>query len=119
MGGMNEQMVSPPAGSTVQKSPVRIHENNGEIHFHDDAAGFKVAINKHDMLKAYKDADNNGWAKPISLISKHRDAVVNIQRHEVIDPATGLPKELDLEISVTRIAATGGNFSKLKKALGL
>lgn len=119
MGGMNEQLAPPPVGSKSQKSSIRIHENNGEIHFHDDNAGLKAAIDKKQMLKAYQDADSSGWVNPIVLVSKKKDTTISIRRHEILDPNTGHIKEFDLEFVVSPIKNSGSNFSSLRKALGI
>jgi hypothetical protein len=50
MGGANEKILETPAkhparlgkGLTLRK--IRIHENDGEVHFHDDEAKLKVAV---------------------------------------------------------------------------
>lgn len=117
MGGMNEVVAPPPTGATSQKNGIRIHENKGEIHFHDDTAGFKVAVDKPDVLDAYKRAESDGWKNPVELISKDKSSVVSLRQQVVRNP-DGTIKETDLEIVVRKITL-GGNFGALKTALGL
>ncbi len=64
MGGTNQSFSSPPPASAQVPSSfrssnqVRSHVNNNEIHFHDDASGFKVVIPESD----YKDEFTH-WRK--------------------------------------------------------
>jgi hypothetical protein len=50
MGGEREKVldVSKPSSTGISigtsKNPIRMHENQGEVHFHDDKAKLKVAV---------------------------------------------------------------------------
>lgn len=53
MGGTNQATAPAPSGTAkpavsqsqrTSYNPVRFHENQGEVHFHDDKAGLKCAI---------------------------------------------------------------------------
>lgn len=116
MGGTNEVMAAPPIGS-VQKNEIRIHENNNEIHFHDDPANVRVAVDKANMLSAYRKAEAEGWTAPVELISKDQSSIVTLRRHITKNSDLTI-KDADLEIIVRKITL-GGNFAKLRKALGI
>jgi hypothetical protein len=60
MGGTNEKIV-PPAKKKAEGKEVqiggnlRLHENAGEVHFHDDTAKVKVAISTPDFYKKWRE----------------------------------------------------------------
>ena len=54
MGGDREINTPTKASEGQSIGNLRIHENNGEIHFHDDAASLKVAVPSADMFDAWE-----------------------------------------------------------------
>ena len=46
MGGTNEKTIG----------GLRYHEDNGDVHFHDDFRSFKFCMNKIDFVKSMKNA---------------------------------------------------------------
>tara|TARA_Y100000310_G_scaffold328692_1_gene397229 strand:- start:1389 stop:1766 length:378 start_codon:yes stop_codon:yes gene_type:complete len=61
MGGENEKVVetpratSAPFGKTAKTvGKIRIHENAGEVHFHDDKKKLKVAVPVADFMERWE-----------------------------------------------------------------
>lgn len=104
MGGNNPATL--PKSQTAGSGQVRVHENKGEVHFHDDANNRKVAtpVAEYDQK----------WAKckkeltPVSFIDGQRQTI-----------ATLTPKidkgQIDIEIEVEALAhsATFDSLDKL------
>ena len=99
MGGTKEATVpksksSKSSGQTTSGS-VRIHENNGEVHFHDDVNKLKVAapVAEYDQ----KWAECKHGMKPVSFIDGKNQTI-----------ATLTPKvdagEIDVEIAVDKLS---------------
>lgn len=44
MGGEKETVLSKKDGGTAELNNIRLHENNGEVHFHDDRNKLKCAV---------------------------------------------------------------------------
>ncbi len=82
MGGFNEKTVeqAPPAAKgrgSKQKTvgKIRIHENSGQVHFHDDANGLKVAVPFDKFVAVWS---RNHDLKPILLVDNERGTFVEI-----------------------------------------
>lgn len=63
MGGTNEKILDAGKSAGTSKSTeigtgkkkLRLHENAGEVHFHDDTAGLKVAVPVATFMKEWPD----------------------------------------------------------------
>lgn len=83
MGGEKEFSTPARTEETGKIGNLRIHENNGEVHFHDDAKGLKVAIPVATM--------HNQWDK---LIGGKKD------KFKYADTTNGT----ELRISICKVA---------------
>lgn len=107
MGGLNEKVISAPAIAgklNIGTSSVRIHENAGEVHLHDDANNTKVAVPVPEFMKlfgAWKDSP----IQPLILI----DHVRKTQATMVMKNING---EMDVDIQIAA-AKFGKNFQAL------
>jgi len=73
MGGTNEKVLTPPPAATpkIGSTPIaslRIHENKGEVHLHDDANGKKFACSVADFYSNWKQGKSNGFSSPLVMI---------------------------------------------------
>lgn len=70
MGGTNEKVISPAisASSPLVVANMRIHENNGEVHIHDDAKNNKFACSVADFYSNWKQGKANYFSTPIVMI---------------------------------------------------
>lgn len=109
MGGTNEKVLSQPAASkgkslNIGTSSVRVHENAGEVHLHDDANSMKVAVPVAEFMKlfgAWKDSP----IQPLILIDHTKKTQATIAMRN-----TG--GELDVDIQISQ-AKFGKNFQAL------
>jgi hypothetical protein len=78
MGGTNEKILTPPPAATpkIGSTPItrlRIHENKGEVHLHDDANGKKFACPVAYFYQNWKQAKESGFSTPL-VITGHDGA---------------------------------------------
>ena len=117
MGGQREQVLDPPRsqpkGKTKLLTPsgnkVRIHENKGEVHFHDDTARKKCAVDVADFAAAYDKFIGSGVVeegKQLRLTDKAGKTTV------VLTLIIG--DELDVDIAVEDVKY-GPNLAKLRR----
>ena len=93
MGGQNEKIVTPPSTGRVISlinGSVRIHENQGEVHLHDDLEKLKVAIPVGDFWNAWErcrtsmSTNNAPFATSRLVDTKNSTcAIIETQLHEV------------------------------------
>lgn len=120
MGGNNEFIAPSPvsrkndAGGSLVNG-IRIHENKGEVHFHDDAANFKVAVPVAEMYKAW-DGLRNGHIKKFKYTDYVNNSVLKMRVKED-------KRSSDLQIRVSRLnkqvnnrSAEFESFDKLMRA---
>lgn len=97
MGG--EKEFTAPAKSTSGNDPgkvvgnLRIHENNGEVHFHDDQNKRKVAVPVDIMYKAW-DRLTEGKEKSF----KYKDPSNGTQLRMKVVTNKNLPIDLQVEV---------------------
>lgn len=112
MGGSNEFTAPAKAadsGSTPT-SNLRIHENAGEVHFHDDANQLKAAVPVAAMYEVWSKLKDGRKTK-----FKHKDlANQSILRIKVIRKKKG-PIDLQMTVEAMKDAATPEftNFDRL------
>lgn len=80
MGGAREQTVESPAAKGGKIKSIRFHENDGEIHFHDDKAKpkIKVAVPVADFWSAWEKFKGNPLHEPIQLFDLKNGTSVTI-----------------------------------------
>jgi hypothetical protein len=99
MGGEREFTTTTDVGETIGK--IRIHENAGEVHFHDDKNKIKVAVPVATMFGVWEKL-RDGRKKRF----KHKDLInKSILRIEVIRKRKG-PVDLQLVVEPMKDAAT-------------
>lgn len=121
MGGINEKVLtpspksqgnypssssggSPGAGLNVSKGSIRIHENKGEVHFHDDTAAIKVGVPVAEFMKqflAWKDAPS----APLILVDHVRGTTARLEMRSIAG-------EMDIDYTLEK-AKFGKNFQSL------
>lgn len=119
MGGQNQAVAEPPKPSakpvSIPKSskkskgkinPTRFHESNGEIHFHDDVSGLKVAVPVAEAFGVWQNFENSPMADPIMFVDSKR------QTQAVLSWVKS-SKEVDVQIVVSKIK-TGKNLKSLQ-----
>lgn len=119
MGGQREQVLNTPATSShkipVQINGIRIHENNGEVHLHDDARKLKVAIPSSEFWKAWNQSSEakssgNKVIRTISFIDPKNQSVALIE-----NTITFENKKASVNTTVRlEKAEFDGNYTKLQ-----
>ncbi len=105
MGGTNEKVLSQSPAATGSRSAtlsggtqsVRIHENAGEVHLHDDANKLRVAVPVADFMKlfgAWKESPIN----PLILIDHAKKTQATIAMK-----TSGGEMDVDIQISAAKI----------------
>ncbi len=117
MGGKNETTVPKektraraPATATRAIGHIRVHENQGEVHFHDDAAEIKVAIPAAAWYNAWN-ALSSGAQRTFSYLDPTHESLLTI---DVSIKGRKKNPRVDLDISV-KPAALSASFEALKK----
>lgn len=116
MGGDREFLSEPAApskGDTREQrvGNLRIHENKGEVHFHDDKTHLKCAIPVATYFRAFDEARHTGFSKPIEFIDHDNKTQVRIER----DPSK--PDEVEISATVSPVNV-GANLSKFLAFMG-
>jgi len=77
MGGTNQANLNPPAspssvaaGAPAKASPIRIHQNAGEVHLHDDANNKKFACSITDFYSAWDKGRKSVFTPPVELVGQ-------------------------------------------------
>lgn len=72
MGGAHETVVPAAAkgGSSVTAGNLRVHENGGEIHFHDDQQNLKTAVPVADWWNIWGRIANGGRSHFVDTVNK-------------------------------------------------
>jgi hypothetical protein len=123
MGGEKETIVEQKGKSGEAKlSSFRIHENNGEVHFHDDVNNLKCAVpmgawwKAWDRIRAepgfwnYVDTSNNTAITVETLVDEEPlPTAVSFRPPEQPFPING---RLDVVISIDKITVSD-DYSKL------
>jgi hypothetical protein len=108
MGGKNEKTietkVSAAPGKATTIGKLRIHENKGEVHFHDDDNGLKVAVPSAMFWRAW---NNNVNLNSIQFFDSERETLCTI-RFCVKNSA----QDVDAEIILTK-TSVNDSFKKL------
>lgn len=82
MGGVAEDVVPQTEkrsdGSVVTVGKVRFHESGGEVHFHDDERGLKVAIPVATWWSTWQSL-SSGAAKKAELVDASRKTMVTVK----------------------------------------
>jgi hypothetical protein len=108
MGGAAEETVQSKTGSgQTTVGQVRFHESGGEVHFHDDANGLKVAVPVSTWYKTWQEL-SNGLAKSAELVDPARKTMV------AVTIKGGKRKPLDVSIAVSPVTISP-NFEKFQK----
>lgn len=72
MGGTNEVSVTPAPSANksvaLGVSKLRIHQNNGEVHLHDDANGRKFACAVADFYSWWKDGKTRSFSPALVML---------------------------------------------------
>jgi hypothetical protein len=73
MGGTNQKTLTPAVPQTANVgsaiiSSLRIHENNGEVHLHDDANSRKFACPVAEFYSGWKNGKSSNFANPLVLV---------------------------------------------------
>lgn len=111
MGGTNEKVLSGASTGTsggksvsIGSSSVRIHENAGQVHLHDDAKGIKVEIPVAEFMKlfgAWKDSP----IQPLVLIDHAKKTQATIAMSYISG-------EMDVDVQISK-AKFGKNLQAL------
>ncbi len=118
MGGKNETQV-PKETKTAARAPktatraighIRVHENQGEVHFHDDAASLKVAVPAAAWFNAWG-ALSSGAQTTFSYLDPTNESMLTI---DVTIKGRRKKPRVDLDINV-KPAALSASFEALKK----
>jgi hypothetical protein len=113
MGGLNETTASQkavtPAGTTEVIGNIRYHENQGEIHFHDDANSLKVAIPVAKWAAAW---DKIEAGERVSLMDPERKTCVTIET-VLVPPKDGNAATIDLALAIHELELSN-DFTKLR-----
>lgn len=117
MGGEREDVIqaksskSPgPAGEPETIGAIRFHESTGEVHFHDDAAGLKVAVPVAEWWKAWRlirQGQTSEW-------TWHDVARKTILRIVCMIDDDAEPPILDCELHIEAVAH-GDGFTRLER----
>jgi len=87
MGGAGEQVLDTPAaasgrssgsGGTTVSGGVRIHENAGEVHLHDDKAKLKVAVPVSEFYAAWARRVFDGKKRTFRFVDPSNKAVATL-----------------------------------------
>ena len=110
MGGSN-QGTAPPAASPQSaggsgSSGIRCHESNGEVHFHDDAAGLKVAVPVATFHNMWNDLTSGKKSEAFYADDSQKTRVV-------LETVKGNKGEHDIRITVDQ--ASGATYKILEK----
>lgn len=96
MGGTNEKVIDTPRAATSSKSAaigkIRVHENAGEVHFHDDEKGLKVAVPAASFWKAWQ---GNVNLNSLFFFDSERQTICNI-RFRLVDSGQSIESEVIL-----------------------
>lgn len=91
MGGQREttvpQKTKSKAGPSQTVGSVRIHEENGEVHFHDDANKLKVAMPVADWSIAW-DKLSQGAKRKLKFYDVERKTLLRIRVKALSEKAT-------------------------------
>lgn len=72
MGGINEKTLTPPSAQAGHSlgigAKIRLHENKGEVHLHDDNASKKFACPVADFYSAWKSGKANNFSTDLVII---------------------------------------------------
>lgn len=108
MGGERETTVCASKATnkdTTVLGDIRIHEAKGEIHFHADSSGLKVAVPCGVWFQAWTRLMNQGGI--FNYIDSKRGTIIQV--NAVVDDA-----KIDAEISVNKIEI-GETFKALQE----
>lgn len=115
MGGMNEKTIDTPRqtatpGKATSFGKIRVHENQGEVHFHDDEKGLKVAVPAATFWKAWQ---GNVNLNSLTFFDSERNTICNI-RFRIANSG----QDVEAEVVLTK-TAVNDTFKKLNDfALG-
>lgn len=113
MGGTNEttgsQKTVTPTGQTEVIGDVRYHENKGEIHFHDDKNGLKVALPVAKWFSAWQKIESGD---PVYLMDSERQTCLSVEA-VLVPPKGGKPATMDLAMSIQKVELSD-DFKKLQ-----
>lgn len=83
MGGERETLVPQKTrktdGSSHEIGQIRIHESNGEVHFHDDTNKLKVAVPSATWFSAFEKALENMDSHEWSYVDPKQKAVLTMK----------------------------------------
>jgi len=115
MGGKDEFKSEPVkqdrvvSSAGVKAGPVRIHENNGEVHFHDDKAKLKVAVSNSTIYSKFLNLETSPTTEPVVLLDPERNTQVRLEW-------VNKKGVWDLDIVVEEIDL-GDNYRQLRKVI--
>lgn len=113
MGGMREEILSPPVKGKssygkldVQLNAVRIHDHQGEVHFHADHTKIKCAVDTTEFYSIWRKEKHKLMQQPIYFIGHdgrggHSVAIISLSGSE-------------LSVTVNK-CSLGDSFVKLDK----
>lgn len=103
MGGERETTVPNSAptvkGGNANIGKVRIHENKGEVHFHDDAANLKVAVPVAIWYEAWQRLQRGPYPAKWSYVDTKNNTSLKV-RLKLKD------NKLDCKLSVSTVSVT-------------
>lgn len=120
MGGDREFTTPAKSTSTSQViGNLRIHENSGEIHFHDDANQLKVAVPSADMFEAWEKL-STGKKKKFSYKDRKnstelRIEVIKVKRKKRADLTDALFEVRRLKNNEVEISNTTPEFDRFNQ----
>jgi hypothetical protein len=116
MGGENEKVLSTKSKGTAflgstNAGKIRMHENGGEVHFHDDANKLKVAVPVADYWSRFNNWINDPQ-KPLQFIDSNRKAELAFSIKRSHPQGLSNPPLIDVEMSLSPISI-GDNLKSL------
>jgi len=105
MGGARETVID----------NVRIHENAGEVHLHDDKAGLKCAVNSAEFWSMWDNINkkaNKGHGYTATFTDKLGSSCE--AQIKLLAPIGKPPSQTDITIQLSAPLNFGDNYNKLK-----
>lgn len=113
MGGNNEFTTPAKAVDNGKKvGNLRIHENSGEVHFHDDENKIKAAVPVAIMYDAWTKLKDGRKTK-----FKHTDVVNNTILRIRVVRKKGSPVDLQMVVEATSGVSTSSDFSNFDRLI--
>lgn len=109
MGGTNQTTLAPVSVAGAKMNDLRLHQNAGEVHLHDDKAKKKFACNVTDFFAAWQDGKKRNFSPAVEIVGHDGNHNPTVAKFEKVMVGS----VMDISITIEAVK-TGDTFNKIE-----